>query len=64
MNVSTFFSGSILISILIFRNIFIPFVENFFKNVISKNNKLAMSLILKGYFAGDGHVNYSNKNYG
>lgn len=45
----------------IFRNIFIPFTENFFKNMLNKKDKQAISLMLQGYFAGDGHVSFSKK---
>lgn len=51
----------IAFSSVILINIFIPFLLKFFREVISKKDKKVISLILKGYFAGDGHVSFSQK---
>src|SRR3989338_1093922 len=45
----------------IFRNFFINFVQKIFDNSIEDKSEQRLALILKGFFAGDGSVNYSDK---
>ena len=45
----------------IFRNFFINFVQKIFDSSIEDKSEQRLALILKGFFAGDGSVNYSDK---
>ena len=45
----------------IFRNFFLNFVERIFDDSIKSKSKEKLALILKGFFAGDGSVDYSAK---
>lgn len=45
----------------IFRNFFINFVQKIFEDSIRDKSKEKLALILKGFFAGDGSVDYSDK---
>ena len=45
----------------VFRNFFLNFINTFFEKVIRMKNKKVLGLILKGYFAGDGHVAFKLK---
>ena len=45
----------------IFRGIFLNFIEKIFDDAIRTKSKEKIALILKGFFAGDGSVDYSNK---
>lgn len=45
----------------IFRSFFLNFVQKVFDNCIKNKSKEKLALILKGFFAGDGSVNYSEK---
>src|SRR3989344_5075835 len=45
----------------IFRSFFLYFINKIFIDCINAKNKQYISLILKGFFAGDGHVEYSYK---
>jgi hypothetical protein len=45
----------------IFRNFFLNFMQKVFNKSIENKSKEKLALILKGFFAGDGSVNYSDK---
>jgi len=45
----------------ILRNFFVSFVQKVFEDSIKENSKEKLALILRGFFAGDGSVNYSAK---
>lgn len=45
----------------IFRSFFLNFVQKVFDDCIKNKSKEKLALILKGFFAGDGSVNYSKK---
>ncbi len=40
----------------VFRSIFLYFINKIFGEVINSNDKISLANILRGYFAGDGHV--------
>ena len=44
-----------------FRSFFLNFIYSIFKQSLQKKNKREIALILKGFFAGDGCVYYSEK---
>lgn len=45
----------------IFRSLFLNFIQKIFYDSIKSKSKEKLALILKGFFAGDGSVNYSEK---
>lgn len=45
----------------VLRGFFLYFINKLFDDAIRTRDKEKLALILKGYFAGDGHVNYSNR---
>jgi len=46
---------------IVFRSFFLNFINQIFNQSLKKKNKKEISLILKGFFAGDGSVNYCPK---
>lgn len=46
---------------IIFRSFFLNFINKIFDEAIASKNISVICLILKGFFAGDGHVEYSIK---
>lgn len=53
----------IFYSSVIFRNVFLNLVYGVFSQSIKEKSKEKLALILKGFFAGDGSVNYCAKYY-
>lgn len=47
----------------VFRNFFLFFINKIFDEIILTKNKTMLSLLLKGYFAGDGCASYCPKYY-
>lgn len=45
----------------VFRSFFINFVQKIFNECLTTKDKEKLALILKGFFAGDGNVNYCKK---
>lgn len=48
-------------SSVILRNVFLNFIDKILDECIQQKNKNALGLILQGFFAGDGNVDYSRK---
>ena len=51
----------ILYSSVIFRNFLLNFVNRFLEDSIRTKDKRVLSLILKGYFGGDGSINFNRE---
>jgi len=48
-------------SSVVFRSFFLSFIQKIFTECLEKKDKTRLALILKGFFAGDGNVNYCKK---